>query len=152
MAELIFKDTGLLIDEGDTAENYMERIEFDPEFHQIVNTGQQFNRSSTKCHLMRSPMRQVWFYFPTLNKFFLNERSEHSAIKAFKSVLGPERFTDIMDDLEETGPIHDCLHALDIPKLRRKLERLRQKGLISIQERVNLDDLVIHFTDEPPMG
>jgi hypothetical protein len=143
MSQLIFKDSGLLIHEGQPPIIYQQWKSYNSEIHEIVSINQEFPN--------RRRENQIWFYFPTLQKFFLNERAEHAIVKAFKEILG-SRFNEIMDDLEETGPVQDCLHELNIKKLRGKLDRLRQKGLITIQERTVLDDTVVHIGDNQQIG
>lgn len=145
LAQLIFKDSGLLLHEGQPPIIYQQWHSYNEEIHDIVFCEQEFPN--------RRRENQIWFYFPTLNKFFPSERSEHAAVKAFKSQIEDEsRFDEIIDDLEASGQFQEALDSLNMKKVRRKLERLMQEGKITIQERVKLDDLVIHLTGEPPIG
>ena len=144
MAQLIFKDSGLLIHEGQPPIIYQNWPSYNAEIHDIVFSEQEFPN--------RRRENQIWFYFPTINEFFSSHRSEHAIVKAWKSQLDETRLEEIMDELEDTGQFQECLNSLNITKIRRKFERLRQSGQITTQERVILDDLVIHFTDDPPIG
>ena len=144
MAQLIFKDSGLLIHEGQPPIIYQNWPSYNEETHTIVFVEQEFPN--------RRRENQIWFYFPTLDLFFQNDRSEHAAIKAFRTLLDAERFYEIIDCLDECGAIHECLHCMEIAKFRRKLERLRSASKITIQEKTIMDDLVVHLDGSPPIG
>ncbi len=120
MAQLIFRDSGMLVDIGD------QFADFDPEFHQIVDTGQTF-------HEFRVPKRQMWFYCPAKDWFYLSTRQKHGLVDAIKSQFETDRSEEIEDILEEHG-IEDLLNRLDIIKLRRKLQKARGLGQITVEE------------------
>lgn len=130
MAQLIFKDSGLLLREGDIASNYQDLElypEYDPAVHQIVKTGQTF-------HIKRVPWRQVWFYISSMNKFFQSRRRRHALLVAAEEIIGATRWEEIQDALEEQGPIHEYLADLDLQTLKRKVQRARSKDLITADE------------------
>lgn len=146
MSQKIFNDTGLLIDDGYSAEEYQERPDWDPNLMSIVDTGQTFKEFSLNPVASgRVPDRQVWFYFPTLNLFFQSTRKTHAIIAAAKTLFASERWSEIEDILEEHGPIYEFLARLDLQKVRHKIARARSLGLITDTEVQQLSNLVSHL-------
>lgn len=141
MPQLYNIDSGLMIDAGHTFEEYQSRPEWDALIMAVVESGQEFEEA-------RVPKRQIWFYFPNLNLFFLNERTEHSIMKAAKYYLGESRWEEIEETLESLGSFHDDLDRLDIKKVRRKLKKAREQGLITVTELKNIKDIVSHINGE----
>lgn len=121
MAQLIFIDSGMLVDVGE------EFPEFDPKFHQIVDTGQVF-------HEFRVPKKQVWFYCPATEQFYLSNRKKHGLINALQSKFeDQERWDEILDVLEDLG-IEDLLDRLNVTKLRKKIQKARSRGHFTVEE------------------
>lgn len=132
MSELILKDSGLLVDVAD------EFPEVDENFYQIVNSGQTFDQ-----HV---PNREIWFYCPSTNTFYQNNRKRHGLFNAIDSrfTLDRIRWDEIQEVLEDIGA-NDLLNNLNIVLLRRKLSRAQQKGLISDDERQTILSIVDHL-------
>lgn len=148
MAQLIFKDSGLLLDEGDTAENYADtdkHPEYDPNFHDIVDTGQTFQTfvmTPGQPTTGRVPDRETWFYVNGVGKFYLNQRRRHAILSAAAELIGEARWEEIQDALEEQGPIHEYFADLDLQTVKRKVIRAREKGLITQAEILQLRSLL----------
>ena len=129
---------GCAFHEGDIASNYQDLElypEYDPAFHDIVETGQNF-------HIKRVPWRQVWFYISSMNKFFQSRRRRHAILVAAEEIIGATRWEEIQDALEEQGPLHEYLADLDLQTLKRKVQRARQKDLITAGELSALSGLL----------
>ena len=138
MAQLINSDTGILVEEGKTEAEFLAWEGYDPTHNEVVDTGQTFE-------LNRVPKRQIWFYFPSLNIFVQSTRHQHAILTAAKSLFTETRWDEIEDILEEHGAINEILNRLDLRKMRRKIQRARQKGLITAAEVSALSDLVAHL-------
>jgi hypothetical protein len=152
MAQKILKDSGLLIDEGRSQSSFESDVDWDPAFYEVVDTGQVFEPLDvppegppTGPATGRSPKRQTWFYLPSRNLFFENTRRSHAIFAAAKSIFTPERWDEIEDALDEYGPIRDLLNRMDMTRLRRKVQKARAAGLITVAEAQALADLVDHL-------
>lgn len=138
MAQLIFKDSGIMLHQGKTAAQYADTLEtpdYDPAVHQIVDTGQIFNVNWV-------PDREVWFYFSGPDKFYQSTRRKHALLAAAEELIGPTRWEEIQDALEEQGPIMEYLASLDLATLKRKVLRAQSKGLITAGEVTLLQGLL----------
>jgi len=149
MAQLIFKDSGLLLDEGDTASNYADtdkHPEYDPAVHEIVDTGQTFDpfvMNPGQPTTGRVPERQTWFYIAAMNKFYLNTRRRHSILQAAKELIDDDaRWEQIQDALEEQGAISEYFAELDLQSVKRKVIRAREMGRITAEEVATLRSLL----------
>lgn len=145
MAQLILKDSGLLIEEGNAAALAAAN---DPAFYAVVDTGQvfdAFDMTPGQPTVGRVPDRQVWFYFPTKNRFFQSTRKYHAIEKAIGDEFGAARGEEILDYLERFGPIRETLDKLDTKKARRKLVAAVNAGHITAQEAQALRDLIVHL-------
>jgi len=132
MAEKIFKDTGLLLEFGKTQSEFEEGIDWNPDFHYVVNTSQTFD------------FNKIYFYFPTLNLFFESTRNIHAVYRAAKTLFDDERWEEIQDVLDEYD-VWRQLHSFNFALARRKILRARDIGLITSQEVSDMAALVAHL-------
>jgi protoporphyrinogen oxidase len=96
----------------------------------------------------RVPKRQLWFYVPHLDQFFLNDREEHAIAKAFKYHFGQTRWEQIEDTLESLGSFHEDLNRLSMKKIRRKLKKAREQESITATELKDIKNIVSHLNAE----
>lgn len=135
MAQKILSDSGLLIEAGKTTSEFESAGDWDPINCQVVNTGQTFD----------SDDRSKWFYFPTLNTFYQATSKKHAVFAAAETLFTAERWTEIEDILDERGSVRESLARLDLTRARRKIQRARTLGLITVAEVQALAQLVAHL-------
>ena len=132
MAQKIFIETGLLIEDGRTQAEYESDPEWDPSQHSVVDTGQSFND------------RSIYFYFPTLNLFFLSTNQIHAVYRAAKTLFTESRWDEISDILDDYD-VWRMLHTFDMAVAKRKIVRARTIGLLTVAEVQSLSALVAHL-------
>lgn len=132
MAQLIFKDSGILIHQGKTTTEYENDPDFDSQIHQIVDVSGLF-------------LDDIYFYFPTLNNFFKSNSKGHAIARAIKQIIDPGRIDALIDALEENGSFHAYLNSFNIQMIRRKINNANAKFDISIQERDDILNLIAHL-------
>lgn len=148
MAQLIFKDSGLLLAEGQTQGEFEADPGYDSNFHQVVDTGQEFETfvmEPGEPTVGWVPTVQKWFYFPTLNLFVQSSRKKHAILAAAETLFSPSRWDEILNYIDEQGGFRTMLHDLDLSTARRKIQRARDKGLITAAEVQALAELVAHL-------
>lgn len=133
--ELYFKDSGLLVAEGESQEQLEARPEYDPTVHGISDTGQTW-------HPARVPRREVWFYIKSENKYYLSTRTKHSIVSAAEEKIGAARWAEIEDEIEDVCPLGELLAVRDLVKFKRKVERAFDKGNITFAEVLSIKALV----------
>ncbi len=146
MAQKIFIDSGMMLDEGRTPAEYMAQADWNPAIMQIVDTGQVFDQLDMGPPATgRVPQNQKWFYFPSLNQFFQSTDKKHAIIAAAETLFTAERWEEIMDYIDEQGGFQRQLARMDLKTARRKIQRARAKGLITTDEVQALAELVAHL-------
>jgi hypothetical protein len=133
MAQLIFNDTGMLVDQGRSAVEYENDPDFDPGIFQVVDVVESFLPGT------------IYFYFPSLNMFFKFTLRKHAISRAFQHVLSPTRIQEIIDDLESNGSIYYHINRLNIEQIRRKINRLYDNAKLTLEERDDLIAVLAHF-------
>lgn len=147
MAQKIFVDSGLMLEEGRTPAQFMAEPDWDPAIMQIVDTGQEFDQLDMGDGASTGwvPEIQKWFFFPALDMFFISTNKKHAIIAAAETLFTAERWEQILDYIEEQGGFQTLLHRLDLNTARRKFQRARTKGLITNAEMQSLGTLVEHL-------
>jgi hypothetical protein len=110
MAQLIFKDSGLLIHQGRSTTEYENDPEFDIEIHEAVDVTGVFEDD-------------IFFYFPTLNTFLKSNNKGHAIARAIKQIIDPGRIDALIDALEDNGSFHAYLNSFNIQMIRRKINK-----------------------------
>jgi hypothetical protein len=131
MAQLYNNDTGLMVDQGKTAAEYGDWPDIAEQT--IVDVVQTFP-ADWKAY--------AWFFVPTANKFYHTTIDRHALWRAAKEIIGPTRWEEIEDALDEQGPINEYFKTLDFPKIKRKVLRAQEKGLITAGEVSQLQSLL----------
>jgi len=146
MAQLIFLDTGMMLDAGHTQAEYEARDDWDPLSMAVVDTGQTFEPFNPALPAQGwVPKCQKWFFFPTLNSFFQSTSKKHAILSAAETLFSPSRWDEIKSAVEEQGSFSRSLSRLDLSEARKKIIRARDKGLITPQEVSDLAALVAHL-------
>lgn len=146
MAQKVFVDSGMMLDEGKTPFQFMAEPDWDPAIMQIVDTGQVFDQLDMGPPATGwTPEIQKWFYFPSLNLFFLSVGKKHAIIAAAETLFTVSRWEEILNYIDEQGGFQELLHRLDLTMARRKIQRAWSKGLITTIELQALADLVAHL-------
>lgn len=127
MAQLYFKDSGLLLQEGEDSAVYMALDDYDPAVHGIADTGQTW-------HINWVPKRQVWFYVKDLDLFYESKGGIHAFWAAAADEFTPARWAEIEDILEESGSVKKALNELKHSKIVDKATKQHDRGLITPQE------------------
>lgn len=127
MAQLYFKDSGLLLQEGNDAAHYQGQDDYDAVVHGIADTGQAF-------HINWVPKRQVWFYIKDLDVFYESKEGIHAFWAAAADEFTPSRWAEIEDILEESGSVKKALNDLKHAKVVDKATKQFDRGLITNQE------------------
>ncbi len=147
MAQKVFIDSGLMLEEGRTPAQFMADPDWDPAIMQIVDTGQVFDQLDMGDGPSTGwvPEIQKWFYFPSLDQFVLGTGKKHAIIAAAETLFTAERWEQILDYIEEQGGFRTVLNRLDLSTARRKFQKARTKGLITTAELQSLGTLVEHL-------
>lgn len=146
MAQKIFVDSGLMIDEGKTPAQFMAEPDWDPAIMQIVDTGQVFDQLDMGPPATgRVPEGQKWFYFPSLDQFVISTSKKHAILAAAETLFSASRWEEILDYIDEQGAFRSMLNRLDLTTARRKIQRAKNKGLITTAEVQALSALVQHL-------
>lgn len=127
MAQLYFKDSGLMLQEGHDAAYYQGQDDYDASVHGIADTGQSF-------HINWVPKRQVWFYIKDLDLFYESKDQTHAFWAAAADEFTPARWAEIEDILEESGSVKKALNDLKHSKIVDKATKQHDRGLITNQE------------------
>lgn len=133
MAQKIFRETGLMMEDGRTIAEYQADPDWDPLIHDVVDVVQTFEDSVP------------YFWFPTLNQFFKSTRRVHAIFRAAKTLFSASRWEEIRDALESRGGLLDHLANFDIPSVREKVIKARDAGLITVAETQDLAQLIAHL-------
>lgn len=133
MAQKIFLETALLVEDGRTAAEYQSDPDWDPLVFDIVDVVQTFNDFTP------------YFWFPTLNQFFASTPKFHAIFRAAKTLFTPSRWDEIRDALESRGGVLEHLNQFDLPTVRAKVIKARDAGLITVAEAQDLAQLVAHL-------
>lgn len=148
MSQLIFKDSGLLLAEGQTQAEFEADPGYDSAFHQVVDTGQAFETfvmNPGEPTVGWVPTVQKWFYFPSLDQFVQSTSKKHAILAAAETLFSASRWEEILDYIDEQGGFRSMLNRLDLTTARRKIQRARDKGLITVGEVQALAELVQHL-------
>jgi len=147
MAQLYLKDTGLLIDEGRSAEVYQGAPGWNPAYFAIADTGQEFKpfKMGDGPTTGRVPEREVWFFVPQDNLFYQSTPAVHAIEAAAKTSFSAGRWSAIKDAIEDHCDMRALLDRLEIPTLRRKIKRAFDLKKITAQELKRLRDVMKHF-------
>lgn len=132
MAQKIFLDTSLLIEDGRTQAEYEADPDWDPAIFGIVDTFQVFDLDT------------VYFYFPTLNLFYKSTETIHAVYRAAETLFTQSRWEEISDLLDEFD-IWRMLNTFDLAVAKRKIIRARDRGFITVAEVQSLAALVAHL-------
>lgn len=127
MAQVYFRDSGLLTDEGRTEEEFRNEADFNPAIHDIADTGQTFN-------INRVPKRQVWFYIKDLDQFYESKDGTHAFWAAAAAQFSNGRWKQIEDILEESGSVKKALNELKHAKIIEKATKQQGRSLITVDE------------------
>lgn len=133
MAQKMLLETGLLVEDGRSVAEYMADPNWDPLIYQTADVVQAFDSENP------------WFYFPTLNQFFRSTPRIHAILRAARTLFTATRWDEIIEHLEEQGAIPQYLGQLNLPVVRRKILKARDKGLITASEVSDLAALVAHL-------
>lgn len=148
MAQKYFLDSGLLIEAERSAAQYQADPDWDPAIHGIADTGQTWDPLDVPPDgpaTGRSPSRESWLYFPTLNLFCVTNHERHAIENAMVETFGVQRAEEIRDLVERYGPWRETLDRLNIAKAKRKVQAAVSAGLITAGEAQQLRDLVAHI-------
>lgn len=135
MAEKIMLDTSVLVDAGKTQAEFEAEDGWDPAIYGVVDSGQTFD----------IPIRDIWFYFPTINEFFISTPKFHAVLRACKTLFTSSRWDEIRACLDEQGSIDYLLGCLDMISIRTKMIRARDKSLITTPELEAMETMVAHL-------
>lgn len=127
-----------MIHQGLTDTEYQNNPFFvwDPAVHAIANSAQAFPEKWKDTN---------WLFVPVLGQFFTRVDGRHPLFVAASTLFTPERWEEIEDWLEEHADVHHLLRRANFKKLRRKVQRVRDKGLITTAEAQSLASVVAHF-------
>jgi hypothetical protein len=134
MAERYFLDSGLIIEAGKSTEELQASPDFDEGTQSVADTGEPALSEGI-------PEGETWFYI-TGAGCYQTSLKRHAYLRAMQDVIGEPRWQEIEDALEEQGPLKEYLANLDFPKLKRKAQRARDKGLITQAELTALSALL----------
>lgn len=132
MAEKILTETGLLIGWGKSQAEFEAETGWNPAIMSVVDTGQTFEDQT------------IYFYFPTLDQFYKSTPKVHAVYRAARTAFTSERWDEIRDILDEHNLWHH-LNTFDMTVARRKVQRARSKGLITVDEAQTLSQIVSHL-------
>lgn len=138
MAQLYYQDSGGMIHQGKTTEEYQNDpfYVWDPKVHSIATSSQTFPQKW---------VRKRWYWLPVLGKFFTRTDGSHAILVAASTLFTRARWEEIEDFLEEHTDIERIVSRGNFKKLRRKIQRVENKGLITAEEAQLLADLVAHL-------
>lgn len=139
MAQLYMIDSGGMIHQGKTVAEYQSEKfwSWNPVFHATAASTQEFPAEWKKGGR--------WIFIPSLGKFFQRVADLHPILVAASTLFTPERWEEIEDILDEIGNVNQLLRDKNFKKLRRKVQRARSKGLITVEETQSLASVVAHF-------
>ena len=133
MAQLIMKDSGLLIEEGRTQQQYESDPGWDPNYFSVVDTGQTFDQLDLDPVASgRVPDRQVWFYVQSLDQFFQSTGPKHAYLSALETQFSPGRWTALINGID--WPINELLHELKMDDVNARLTLEQSGGLMDAGE------------------
>lgn len=126
--ESYLKSNGKLMESGKTSQQLKQALWWDKDKFGISDSGQTFDNLETR----RSKFEN-WHYAPGLNSYFKTERGSHGLVKAFETLFSTERWEEIEHLLDEMD-IHRLLDLGNLSRLKKKIIRARNNGLITSQE------------------
>lgn len=143
MAQLYYLDSGAMIWQGKTAGQYQSEPmwSWDPLVHGIANSPQTFPAKWKR----RDPPGGAWLYVPVIGEFFRKIEDTHPILVAAATLFTPERWEEIEDLLEELGDVSQMLWRKSFKKLRRKVQRARANGSITVEEAQKLASVAAHL-------
>lgn len=138
MSQLYLTDSGALIDQGKTETEY-QTVPFwnwDSQIHAIANSAQTFPENWDS---------RRWLFVPSIGRFFRNSPGNHAILKAAATLFDAARWEEIEDLLEEHGDIQEMVRRADFVRVRRKITRVKNKGLMTATEAQTLKSVFAHL-------
>ena len=138
MSQLYKQDSGAMIHQGKTETEYQTEPfwDWDAEVHAIANSAQTFPTEWTS---------RRWLFVPSIGRFFRNSPGNHAILKAAATLFDPSRWEEIEDLLDEHADIQSMVRRADFVRVRRKITRVKNKGLITDQEAQTLKSVFAHL-------
>jgi hypothetical protein len=139
MGQLFYQDSGAMIHQGKTLTQYQSEPmwSLNPDVHAIADSDQEFPDD------WETGGR--WLFIPSLGKFFRRLDDLHPILVAASTLFTSERWEEIEDLLDEVGNVNLLLRRKHFKKLRRKVQRARSKGLITVDEAQKLASVSAHL-------
>jgi len=138
MAQCYFKDTGLLVDQGDTEANYQAAGWYDSQIHATCNESFSFP----------ADWRDMpWFYVPSTNSFYRYRDGLHPILQAAETQFTGPEWTDMTNKLDEIGGFCDCLNRMDITRFQAKIVYAESSARISSADATKLNSVIAHLVN-----
>ena len=138
MAQVIFVDSGLLVDQGETVETYSEIKQYQNPRYEIIDCDFEFPDDYKMF---------AWIYFLDADSFFSSGDELPPILKAAKSMIPLGQWDDVEDCIHEIGGF-DAANKLRGKSFLRRLEKARQGGKINDDNKNKLAGLFSKFSNK----
>ena len=138
MAQVIFADSGLLVDQGETVETYSAIKQYQNPQYEIINCDFEFSDDYKMF---------AWIYFFDADLFFSSNNELPSILQAAKSIIPVGQWDEVEDCIHEIGGF-DAANKLRGKSFLRRLEKARQGGKINDSNKGKLDSLFSKFSNK----
>lgn len=134
MAQIYYHDSMMMVHQGETVDDYEENWpDYDSATQTITASAQVFQENWD---------RFAWFYMPSIGEYFKTTDKRHAYFEAAKALFSASRWEEIEDGLDEVGPLNQYFASMDLPKIKRKVQRARDLGIITTAELQALSGLL----------